>query len=84
VSLIGNGKSDVRNHFSTHRKSNLHLVSAESHPDAVHVPQEQVEIAKASAPDPNVTSDQQSAIGSPATAVPARADEQTMSESPNS
>lgn len=84
MSLIGNGKPDVRNHFSTHRRSNLHLVSAESHWDALDVSQEQVEIAKASAPDPNVTSDQQSAIGSPATAVPIRTDDQTMSEAPNS
>ena len=32
MSLMGNGKSDVRNHFSTHRKAYLHLDSAESRP----------------------------------------------------
>jgi hypothetical protein len=37
MSLIGNGKSSVRNHFSAHRKTNLHLVTAEIPQDATAV-----------------------------------------------
>lgn len=83
MTLLGNGKSDVRNHFSTHRKANLHLVSAETQPDAAGLPQENVEIAKASTLESTVTSPRRSAVGSPANAVPAPVDVQTMSETPN-
>jgi hypothetical protein len=34
VSLIGNGKSTVKNHLSSHRKHHLHLVDAGTEPDA--------------------------------------------------
>jgi hypothetical protein len=34
VSLIGNGKSAVKNHLSPHRKSRLHLVDASTQSDA--------------------------------------------------
>jgi hypothetical protein len=84
MTLLGNGKSDVRNHLSTYRKANLHLVSKGTQPDAASLPQENVENAKASALGPSVTSASQSAIGPPANAVPAAVDEQTMSETPNS
>jgi hypothetical protein len=84
MSLIGNGNSDVKNHFSKHRRSNLHLVTAANHGDDAGVSQENVEIARANAPDPNLTSDQQTAIGSPAAASPTGVDERSMSETPNS
>ena len=84
MSLIGNGKSDVRNHFSTHRKANLHLVSKESEADAVGLSQEQVEVVKTNTTDSDVVSNPQSAVGSSATAVPTYLDEQAKSETPNS
>ena len=34
MSLISNGRSDVKNHLSAHHKSHLHLVGPDSQPDA--------------------------------------------------
>lgn len=73
MSLIRNGKSDVRNHFSKHRKSNLHLVPAESQPVAVDESHEQIEVAMTSA-----------AVSSPVSAVPASADGPPMPETTKS
>ena len=84
MTLNGNGKPDVRNHSSTHRKSNLHLVSRETQPDAAGPPQKNAEIAKASALDLGATSASQSAVGSSETAAPAAANEQTISETSKS
>jgi hypothetical protein len=53
MNLMGNGNSDVKNHFSKDRRSNLHLVSAESQGDVVGAPRDEAEIAKASASVPN-------------------------------
>ena len=69
MSLIRNGKSDVRNHFSTHRKSNLHLVATEDQPVVVDESQEQIEVATTSA-----------AVGSPVSPVPTSADGPPTSE----
>jgi hypothetical protein len=82
VTLLGNGKSDVRNHFSTHRKSNLHLVSKETQPDPAGLPQEQVEVVNVGTSNPDVTSDSQSAGGSVADVVPAQAAQQASSRTP--
>jgi hypothetical protein len=82
VTLIGNGKSDVRNHFSTHRKSNLHLVSRETQPDPAGLPQEQVEVVNAGTSNPDATSDSQSAGGSVADVVPAHAGQREAARTP--
>ena len=73
MTLNGNGKSDVRNHFSTHRKTKLHLVSREAQPDPASLPQEQVEVVNVVTSNSDATSGSQSAGGSVADAVPAHA-----------
>ena len=82
MTLIGNGKSDVRNHFSTHRKSNLHLVSKETQPDPAGLPQEQVEVVNVGTSNPDATSDSQSAGGPVADVVPAHAGQKAASRTP--
>jgi hypothetical protein len=82
VTLLGNGKSDVRNHFSTHRKSNLHLVSKETQPDPAGLPQEQVEVVNVGTSNPDATSDSQSAGGPVADSVPAHAGQKAGSRTP--
>ena len=84
MTLNGNGKPDVRNHSSTHRKSNLHLVIKESQPDAAGLPQEHVEVANPSASNPSAASYSQTAVGPSETAVPAAVNEQTISETTKS
>ena len=84
MTLLGNGKSDVRNHFSTHRKSNLHLVSRETQLDPAGLPQEQVEVMNVGTWNTDATSDSQSSVGSPETDVPAAVNEQTVSETTKS
>jgi hypothetical protein len=81
MSLIQNGKSDVRNHFSTHRKAHLHLVSSENRPDE---PREQIEVATTSVSDAHLTFDQQSVFGSPASAIPAGENGKTPTETTKS
>lgn len=82
MTLIGNGKSDARNHFSTHRKSNLHLVSRETQPDPAGSPQDQVEVVNVVTSNPDATSDSQSAGGSVADAVPAHAGQKAAARTP--
>lgn len=82
MTLLGNGKSDVRNHFSTHRKSNLHLVSKETQPDPAGLPQEQVEVVNVGTSNPDATSDSQSAGGPVADSVPAHAGQKAGSRTP--
>lgn len=52
MGLIGNGKSDVKNHFSSHRRKHLHLASSNSQPDATGFSGGEVDGAEAPAPDP--------------------------------
>ena len=82
MTLIGNGKSDVRNHFLTHRKSNLHLVSKETQPDPAGLPQEQVEVVNIGTSDTDATSNSQSAGGPVADVVPAHAGQKAASRTP--
>jgi hypothetical protein len=84
MTLLGNGKSDVRNHLSTDRKSNLHLVSTKTQPGAAEPPQENAEIAKANVLESGATAASQSAVVSSETPVPAAVNEQTISETTKS
>jgi hypothetical protein len=76
VTLPGNGKSDVENHFSTHRKSNLHLVTRETQPDPAALPQEQVDIVNVGTSNPDATSD------AVADVVPTHAGQKAASRTP--
>lgn len=51
MSLIGNGKSSVRNHFSSHHKTNLHLVATELPTDSATQPQMNSDVVSASVSD---------------------------------
>jgi hypothetical protein len=82
VTLIGNGKSDVRNDSSTYRKSNLHLVSRETQPDPAGLPQEHVEVVNVGTWNTDATSASQSAGGPVADSVPAHAGQKAASRTP--
>jgi hypothetical protein len=82
VTLIGDGKSDVRNDSSTYRKSNLHLVSRGTPPDPDGLSQEQVEVVSEVTSNPDATSDSQSSGGTFAGVVPADANQKAASRTP--
>jgi hypothetical protein len=82
MTLIGNGKPDVRNRFLSDRKSNLHLVLKESQSDTADLPQEHVEVANTGTSNPSAASDSQSVEGPHADTVPAPADPQAISRTP--
>jgi hypothetical protein len=82
MTLTGNGKPHVRNHSSSDRRSNLHLVPKEAQPDTGDLPQEHVEVANVGTSNPDATSDSQSAGGPVADSVPADASQKAASRTP--